>query len=126
MKSFGSSTRLQLPSNTRWSSKWKLVNSVKKNEGCLKSAIWDQSIIDKTNSAPNFKPDPNFKQQVEILRKILCQSPDFWKQLDFVEKILAPLAHAILKIERAVVNVCDSYKIVDAAFGKSLLISDEF
>jgi hypothetical protein len=111
---------LQLPSNTRWFSKWTLVNSIKENEIYLKSSIWHQSIIEKS------KTDKIFKGQADNLRKILCQSPDFWKQVDLIEKLLNPLADAILKIEGSVVSVHDSCKLVDLAFQQSLTISEQF
>lgn len=118
--SLGSSKRLQLPSNTRWFSKWTLINCIKTNESCLKNAIWHQKITNKAKS------DKNFEKQVKHLQEIICQSPDFWKHVDSIEKILVPLADAILKIEGSIVDVRKSYEFVDAAFQQSLTVSKQF
>lgn len=71
------------------------------------------------------KVEPDFKAKVSELQEILCQKPEFWKRVDLIEKLLAPLTDAILKIEGAIVNVRDSYKLVDNAFQQSSKISEQ-
>ncbi len=111
---------MQLPSNTRWFSKWTLVKSIKDNEDCLKSTIWDQSIVEKS------KHDVEFKKKTNGVREILFNDLNFWKQVTLTEQLLAPLADAILNIEGSVVDARTSYKSIDAAFESSLAISQKF
>jgi len=87
-----------------------------KNKKCLQSAIWEQSLFD----------NKDLHESVVEMREIICSTPAFWDNVDLIEKLLSPLADAILKIEGSIVNVRGSYKAINDAFQKSLKISDQF
>jgi len=115
---FGSSTLLQLPANTRWFSKWSLIASIVNNEDCLKSAIWHQTLTSNK--------EKKFREKLEQLQSMLCTNQEFWPAIKFIEKLLRPLADAILKIEGDEINVRNAFKTVEVAFQRSLAIVEKF
>ncbi|KAE9546800.1 hypothetical protein FO519_009988 [Halicephalobus sp. NKZ332] len=115
----GRSHVIPLPSNTRWSSTWRLLESIKKNESCLKSCIWLPKIVDDKELRKNMN-------RLTELRQILCEDRHFWKQLSLIEELLHPFKTAISSIEGSVVDVRKSYKIVETSFDKANEIATKF
>lgn len=94
------------------------MSSIVKNEDCLKGAIWHQKLVSNK--------DQTFKKQLVELQSILCSDPSFWTNIKLVEKLLRPLASAILKIEGDQINVRNAFKTVESAFEQSIVVADEF
>jgi hypothetical protein len=95
------------------------VNSIKKNEVCLKSAIWSPKIQD--NKELKKKPD-----RLKDVKQILCEDNKFWSAIGLVEELLRPLKTSILAIEGSTADVRKSYKIVQSAFHEALEVADKF
>jgi hypothetical protein len=108
-----------LPVKTRWFSNWTLLDAIKSNESCLKSAIWSPKIEENANTEKRKK---NLKQ----LKKLLCEDTEFWSNLALIEELLRPLKSAILSIEGSIVDVSKAYKVVGAAFDKTSEIASKF
>jgi hypothetical protein len=115
----GHSRLLILPVATRWFSNWTLLNSVKENEACLKSAIWSPKIVD--NAEIKKKPE-----RLSTLKHLLCEDTGFWANLALVEELLNPLKTAILAIEGSVIDVSKAFKVVESAFEKAVGIASKF
>ena len=85
----------------------------------MKSAIW----------SPRIQEDKELKKNPERLKRlkiILCEDPKFWESVTLIEEILRPLKTSILKIEYSVVDVQQSYKLVESAFKEANEIALRF
>lgn len=115
----GHTQTLKLPVLTRWFSYWKLVNSVKENEACLKSAIWSTQIWNNVE----LKKKPG---RLNNLKQLLCEDKEFWPKLSLIEELLRPLKAGILQIEGAVVDASKAHKLVSSAFDRTVEIAFKF
>lgn len=115
----GHSYVLQLPILTRWFSNWTLLNAIKSNEACLKSAIWSTKITDNVE----IKKKP---EHLKNLQQLLCEDSKFWANLLLIEELLRPLKTAILGIEGSSIDVQKSYQIVELAFETAFKTASKF
>lgn len=90
----------------RWSTYATLINSISKNENCLKSAVWDARILSIQALSHNAKK----------IQTLVCNNEDFWDQVNMVKEILTPFSEAITKIEGSEINPRVSYKSIKNAF----------
>jgi hypothetical protein len=96
-----------------------LLDSIKANEACLKSAIWSPKIAD--NKEIKKKPE-----RLNNLKHLLCEDNDFWIRLTLIEELLRPLKTAILAIEGSVVDVYKAFKLVDFSFDQASEVASKF
>ena len=64
--------------------------------------------------------------RLKRLKTILCEDPKFWESVALIEEILRPLKTSILKIQYSVVDVQQSYKLVESAFKEANEIARRF
>jgi hypothetical protein len=87
-----------------------LLKSIRENKEALRIAIWDQRIIG----------DAKMRAQAKPLQELLASTSDFWPAIEMIEKMLAPLADAILAIEGSIVDVRSSYKLISDEFARAI------
>lgn len=90
-----------------------------KNESCLKSAIWSPKIQENKELKKNLA-------RLNELKKILCESDDFWHAVRLIEELLRPLKSSILAIEGSVVDARIAYKSIESSFREAGEVAVKF